>query len=456
MFATHRKAVGYALISALGGFLFGFDTAVISGVEKTIQQLWHLSDLWHGFTVSAALFGTAFGALFSGRPAERWGRKNMLKIIGFLYAFTSIATALSHHWIDFIVFRFLGGLAVGASSVVGPMYISEISPARLRGRLVGFFQLNIVVGILVAFLSNYFLMKYLGPGAWRWMLGVQALPALIFFVLVFLIPESPRWLVGHDRLEQARGVLQKLQAEHIEASLQEIRQTLLHRDDLVKEKLWQKKYARPIAYAMLLAMFNQLSGINAILYYAPRIFEMTGIQADLAFLQAMMVGLTNLIFTIIAMSVIDRFGRKTLLIIGSLGMIAFLGLTARAFYLNVQGGYEVMIYLIGFIAFFAFSQGAVIWVFISEIFPNRVRSKGQAIGSTTHWTMDILISWLFPWMAATLGGGNSFLIFTVMMVLQLIFVWRFLPETRGKSLEEIQAALGIDVQPENVSAYDHS
>ena len=456
MFATHRKAVGYALIAALGGFLFGFDTAVISGVEKTIQQLWHLSDLWHGFTVSAALFGTAFGALFSGRPAERWGRKNMLKIIGFLYAFTSIATALSHHWIDFIVFRFLGGLAVGASSVVGPMYISEISPARLRGRLVGFFQLNIVVGILVAFLSNYFLMKYLGPGAWRWMLGVQALPALIFFVLVFWIPESPRWLVGHDRQEQARGVLQKLQAEHIDASLQEIQQSLRHRDDLVKEKLWQKKYARPIAYAMLLAMFNQLSGINAILYYAPRIFEMTGIQADLAFLQAMMVGLTNLIFTIIAMSVIDRFGRKTLLIIGSLGMIAFLGLTARAFYLNVQGGYEVMIYLIGFIAFFAFSQGAVIWVFISEIFPNRVRSKGQAIGSTTHWTMDILISWLFPWMAATLGGGNSFLIFTVMMVLQLIFVWRFLPETRGKSLEEIQAALGIDVQPEHVSAYDHS
>ncbi|MCL6523467.1 MAG: sugar porter family MFS transporter [Thermoflavifilum sp.] len=447
----HRKAIQYALIAALGGFLFGFDTAVISGVEKTIQQLWHLSDLWHGFTVSAALFGTAFGALFSGRPAERLGRKKMLQFIGFLYAFTSIATALSHHWIDFIVFRFLGGLAVGASSVVGPMYISEISPARLRGRLVGFFQLNIVVGILVAFLSNYFLLKYLGSGSWRWMLGVQAVPALIFFGWVFFIPESPRWLIGHDQLDRARVVLQKLQVQHVEETLQEIRQSLQHREDLVKEKLWQKKYARPIAYAMLLAMFNQLSGINAILYYAPRIFEMTGIRANLAFLQAMLVGFTNFVFTIIAMSVIDRAGRKTLLIIGSLGMILFLGLTANAFFQDVHGGYAVMIYLIGFIAFFAFSQGAVIWVFISEIFPNKVRSKGQAIGSTTHWTMDILISWLFPWMAATLGGGASFLIFAGMMVLQLIFVWRFLPETRGKSLEQIQAALGIDVKPSEVS-----
>ncbi|MBX6380222.1 MAG: sugar porter family MFS transporter [Thermoflavifilum aggregans] len=452
MFATHRKAVGYALIAALGGFLFGFDTAVISGVEKTIQQLWQLSNLWHGFTVSAALFGTAFGALFAGRPAERFGRKKMLQVIGFLYAFTSIATALSHHWIDFIVFRFLGGLAVGASSVVGPMYISEISPARLRGRLVGFFQLNVVVGILVAFLSNYFLMKYLGPGSWRLMLGVQAVPALIFFALVFAIPESPRWLVGHDRLQQAREVLLLLQTEQVDEALAQIKNSLQHRENLVKEKLWQKKYARPIAFAMLLAMFNQLSGINAILYYAPRIFEMTGIQADVAFLQAMCVGITNLIFTLIAMSLIDRFGRKTLLIIGSIGMIVFLGLTSVAFFHQVHGGFAVMGYLIGFIAFFAFSQGAVIWVFISEIFPNRVRSKGQAIGSTTHWTMDILISWLFPWMAATLGGGISFLIFSGMMALQLIFVWQFLPETKGKSLEEIQAALHIDVTPSAISA----
>ncbi|PJJ74624.1 sugar porter (SP) family MFS transporter [Thermoflavifilum aggregans] len=452
MFATYRKAVGYALIAALGGFLFGFDTAVISGVEKTIQQLWQLSNLWHGFTVSAALFGTAFGALFAGRPAERFGRKKMLQVIGFLYAFTSIATALSHHWIDFIVFRFLGGLAVGASSVVGPMYISEISPARLRGRLVGFFQLNVVVGILVAFLSNYFLMKYLGPGSWRLMLGVQAVPALIFFALVFAIPESPRWLVGHDRLQQAREVLLLLQTEQVDEALAQIKNSLQHRENLVKEKLWQKKYARPIAFAMLLAMFNQLSGINAILYYAPRIFEMTGIQADVAFLQAMCVGITNLIFTLIAMSLIDRFGRKTLLIIGSIGMIVFLGLTSVAFFHQVHGGFAVMGYLIGFIAFFAFSQGAVIWVFISEIFPNRVRSKGQAIASTTHWTMDILISWLFPWMAATLGGGISFLIFSGMMALQLIFVWQFLPETKGKSLEEIQAALHIDVTPSAISA----
>ena len=433
------SSFGFAFVAALGGFLFGFDTAVISGVEKSIQLLWSLDDFSHGFTVASALIGTVIGSMIAGNPAEKYGRKRVLQAIGLLYLVTSLVTALTSSWIPFLLFRFLGGVGVGASSVVGPMYISEIAPAHSRGRMVALFQFNIVSGILIAFISNY-LLSGIGEDAWRWMLGVQAIPSLFFFVMVFFVPESPRWLIKQSRKEEAKDVLHKIGEPEVEKTYGLIAQSLKIEEGSSSENLFTKAYRKPILYAVVLAMFNQLAGINAIMYYAPRIFEMTGLSKDTALLQSVSIGLTNMIFTLLAISVIDKFGRKKLLIIGSFGMIASLGLVARTFYTQDFGGYSVMIYLIGFIAFFAFSQGAVIWVFISEIFPNTVRAKGQALGSSTHWVMAAIISWTFPILAESseLGGAYAFTLFSAMMVLQLIFVWKVLPETKGKSLEQIQ------------------
>jgi len=435
--ASYRNA----LVAALGGFLFGFDTAVISGVEKSIQQLWSLDSFWHGFTVAAALIGTVAGALLSGAPAEKYGRKRMLQVIGLLYVVTSLVTALTSSWLPFVIFRMLGGVGVGASSVVGPMYISEIAPAHNRGRLVALFQFNIVSGILIAFVSNY-LLSGAGEDSWRWMLGVQAIPSLLFFVLVFMIPESPRWLALHGRTEEARNVLNQIGEPEPEKALSQIQESVA---DSGKEPLFSSKYRKPIFYAVMLAIFNQLSGINAIMYYAPRIFEMTGLSKDTALLQAISIGVTNMVFTLLAIQVIDKFGRRTLLIIGSVGMVAFLGLVANAFFSGDFGGYFVMVCLIGFIAFFAFSQGAVIWVFISEIFPNKVRSAGQTLGSGTHWVMAALVSWTFPIVVegSTLGGAYAFALFSIIMLLHLFFAWKVLPETKGQTLEGIQRNLGI-------------
>ena len=433
------SSFGFAFVAALGGFLFGFDTAVISGVEKSIQLLWSLDDFSHGFTVASALIGTVIGSMIAGNPAEKYGRKRVLQAIGLLYLVTSLVTALTSSWIPFLLFRFLGGVGVGASSVVGPMYISEIAPAHSRGRMVALFQFNIVSGILIAFVSNY-LLSGVGEDAWRWMLGVQAVPSLFFFIMVFFVPESPRWLIKQSRKEEAKDVLHKIGEPEVEKTYNLINQSLKTEEGSSSENLFSKAYRKPILFAVVLAMFNQLAGINAIMYYAPRIFEMTGLSKDTALLQSVSIGLTNMIFTLLAISVIDKFGRKTLLIIGSFGMIVSLGLVARTFYTQDFGGYSVMIYLIGFIAFFAFSQGAVIWVFISEIFPNTVRAKGQALGSSTHWVMAAIISWTFPILAESseLGGAYAFTLFSAMMVLQLIFVWKVLPETKGKSLEQIQ------------------
>lgn len=430
-----------ALAASLGGFLFGFDTAVISGVEKSIQQLWSLDSFSHGFTVAAALIGTVAGSLLAGAPAERYGRKRMLQVIGLLYVVTSLVTALTNAWLPFVIFRMLGGVGVGASSVVGPLYISEIAPAHNRGRLVALFQFNIVSGILIAFVSNY-LLSGVGEESWRWMLGVQAIPSLVFFGLAFMIPESPRWLALHGRVDEARTVLNKIGEPEPEKALSQIQESVA---DNGKESLLSSKYAKPITYAVMLAIFNQLSGINAIMYYAPRIFEMSGLSKDTALLQAISIGVTNMVFTLLAIQVIDRFGRRTLLIIGSFGMVVFLGLVAYAFFSGVTAGYYVMVCLIGFIAFFAFSQGAVIWVFISEIFPNRVRSAGQTLGSGTHWVMAALVSWSFPIIVegSPLGGAYAFALFSVIMLLHLFFVWKVLPETKGQSLEGIQQSLGI-------------
>jgi len=343
--------------------------------------------------------------------------------------------------------RIAGGIAVGASSVVGPMYIAEISPAEKRGRLVASFQLNIVIGILFAFLSNYFMVG-IGENAWRLMLGVQAIPALIFLFLLQQIPESPRWLALEGREDEAKIILAKLGESNISAAISAIHNSVVGG---IKECLFTSKYIKPIIFAVLLAMFNQLSGINAIIYYANRIFEMAGVPAGaIAFQQSIYIGVANVVFTILAMTLIDRFGRKTLLLIGCAGMVVFLGLTAYVFGSGVSG-YLVKWLLVGFIAFFAFSQGAVIWVFISEIFPNSVRSQGQALGSSTHWTMDAIITWLFPIIVGesvksgyNSGGFYSFIFFTIMMALCFLFVWRMLPETKGKTLESIQKELGIE------------
>lgn len=426
-----------AIVAALGGFLFGFDTAVISGVESSIQELWSLDKFAHGFTVASALIGTVIGSLIAGKPAEKFGRRKVLQAIGFLYLLTSLGTALTNSWELFVGFRLLGGIGVGASSVIGPMYISEISPAKKRGRLVALFQFNVVSGILIAFLSNYLLFG-VAEEAWRWMLGIQALPSLVFLVMVFFVPESPRWLVRNRQPAEAERVLMSVGEADPKRALASIEESLFA-EGSVKESVFNGKYNRPVMFVVVLAMFNQLSGINAIMYYAPRIFEMTGLARDTALLQAISIGVTNMLFTLLAISVIDKFGRKTLLIIGSVGMVVALGLVSWTFYTQDFGGYAVMFYLVGFIAFFAFSQGAVIWVFMAEIFPNKVREQGQTLGSFTHWIMAVVISWIFPIIAESSGNGGfySFLLFTVMMLLHGIFAWKVIPETKGKSLEGI-------------------
>lgn len=423
----------WSITAALGGFLFGFDTAVISGVEQTLQQLWSLTPFQHGLTVSIALIGTVIGSMFGGIPADRLGRKKTLFWIALSYLLSALGTALAHDWNLFLVFRFLGGLGVGASSVAAPMYITEISPARSRGKMVALFQFNVVFGILVAYISNYFLQD-IPQEAWRWMLGVQAFPALLFIITVLNIPESPRWLVlKQGKTIEALSILEIIDPQTAKQTLQNISNSQTDAP-IGKPQLFSGKYKIPVTLAILFAVFNQMSGINAIIYYAPRIFEMTGLGKDSALLSSAGIGLTNLIFTLLALNVIDRFGRRKLMLIGSVGLIVTLGLVARAFYLE-DFGMSVPVLLFVYIAFFAFSQGAVIWVFISEIFPNEVRANGQALGSFTHWIMAAIVAFSFPSIASYLGGGNTFLFFSGMMLLQVLFVWKMMPETKGSSLE---------------------
>jgi len=431
-----------AIVAALGGLLFGFDTAVISGAEQSIKEVFGLEGFSHGFTNAIALIGTIIGAMFAGKPGDRFGRRNSLVVLAVFYAVSAIGCAFTVSWEGFLFYRFLGGLGVGASSVLGPMYISEIAPAAYRGRLVGLFQFNIVFGILLAFLSNYVINGMISEDAWRWMLGVEAVPAVFFLVLLFTIPQSPRWLVKMGRDDQALSVLHQLGAKSPQETLTAIEGSLQEDAKSGHVKLFSKKYSYPLLLAFLLATFNQFSGINAIMYYAPRIFGMTGLAEDTALLQAIAIGLTNMIFTVIAMTVIDLFGRKKLLIIGSVGMVVFLGLTAWSFHVQNFSGYGVMVYLIGFIASFAFSQGAVIWVFISEIFPNAVRASGQAFGTFVHWFWAAVMTWTFPVVAELESGGTiAFTFFALAMVLHLLFALKMLPETKGKSLEELEKEL---------------
>lgn len=431
-----KKITLWSVIIALAGFLFGFDTAVISGAEQSIQTLWNLNDVKHGLAMAIALYGTVLGALIGSWPADRFGRRKTLVMIALLYLVSAIGSALAPEVWSFMFFRFIGGVGVGASSVVAPIYISELAPPEKRGRLVAIFQLNIVTGIFIAYLSNY-LIDLGGAANWRLMIGIEAIPALIFSLAVFILPESPRWVLARLRDEEkALNILRQVDPERADATLIAIHESLV---GVVKKKfsfeLFSKKYYRPVLLAILFALFNQLTGINAIIYYAPRILDLTGIGRDSALLSTAGIGLINLIFTLVGMAIIDRYGRKTLMYFGSVGLILILGLISRAFYLEIFKTVPYLLFV--YIAFFALSQGAVIWVFISEIFPNRVRAAGQSLGSFTHWFMAAVMTNAFPFFVNKFNGGPIFLFFFLMMILQLIFVWKLMPETRNISLEEL-------------------
>jgi SP family arabinose:H+ symporter-like MFS transporter len=429
------------VVASLGGLLFGFDTAVISGTTHALTETFHLSPVALGMTVAAALWGTILGSMLGGIPGDKFGRRDSLRIMAVLYLVSALGCAFAWNWYALMLFRFIGGLGIGGSSVLGPMYIAEISPAKWRGRLVGLFQFNIVLGILVAYFSNYLVgTMQLGVAEWRWKFGIPAVPALLFLVLLFGIPRSPRWLVKKQRIADAREVLRMLGEEDYERELQEIIVSI-DAEHAAGDSLFSWKYRLPIFLAVSIAMFNQLSGINAILYYLNDIFAYAGFNKVSSDLQAVAIGATNLIFTMLAMSVIDRIGRKTLLLIGSVGTAVCLAGVAAIFLTHSHQNLLVWL-LVGYIAFFAFSQGAVIWVFISEVFPNRVRAKGQSLGTFAHWFMNALISNIFPLLAVS-SGGYPFVFFAVMMGLQFFVVLFAYPETKGVSLEEMQKKLGI-------------
>lgn len=439
----NKKLIFWSIVVALGGLLFGMDVAVISGAEQEIQKLWALSDVLHGQAIASALYGTIIGALFGGMPAEKYGRKKVLIWIGILFLVSAIGSALAPEVVSFMLFRFFGGLGVGASSVVAPMFISEIAPAKNRGKLVATFQFNIVFGILLAYFSNY-LLSGLGADAWRWMLGILAIPACLFIVLMAFVPESPRWLMVHrNDYKRAGEILAVSDPEGVEDAIAAIQQNV--REDNEKTSLsnfLNKRYTKSIILAILIAFFNQMSGINAIIYFAPRVFELAGIGKSAAFLQSAGIGLANLVFTMMGLYLIDRIGRKKLMLIGSIGYIISLGLVAAAFY-NNWGGMIVPVLLFFFIAAHAIGQGAVIWVFISEIFPNQVRSYGQSLGSSVHWIMAAIVTSVFPFFANNpqIGPAKIFLFFMIMMVLQLLWVLFKMPETKGTSLEELESKL---------------
>jgi sugar porter (SP) family MFS transporter len=440
----HTRLFLWSVVSALAGFLFGFDTVVISGAEQTIQSLWGLSPGVHGLAMGAALYGTVLGSLLGGWPTDRFGRKPTLAGIGVLYILSAFGCAFADGVGTFIVARFLGGLGIGVSTVAAPLYISEIAPPAYRGRLAGMFQFNIVFGILVSFASNAVIARIGGDDAWRWMLGIAAVPSVIYAVLCLGLPESPRWLIGRKG-DRAAGLAvltliePDLPPDRLSAHADEIA-AAVSAEKAKSTGFWTQGLRVPILLAVLIAFFNQLSGINAVLYFAPRIFEMTGLGQEAALLQSVGIGITNLIFTFVGLWLIDRLGRRTLLYIGSLGYIASLGLTAWAFFTQHYAIVPACIF--AFIAAHAIGQGTVIWVFISEIFPNRHRAEGQALGSFTHWVFAALLTTFFPKMVTAFAPGYVFLFFCGMMVLQLIWVRAMVPETKGRSLEAIQRDLG--------------
>lgn len=437
---NHRKILFWSITVALAGFLFGFDTVVISGADLSLQELWQKGEVFHGFVVMAsALWGTVIGAIFGGFPTDRLGRKTTLFWIGVFYFVSAVGSALAGDPYVFAFFRFLGGLGVGASTVAAPAYVSEIAPAKDRGKLVALYQFNIVFGILVAFLSNY-LLSNIGENAWRWMIGVEAFPAFIYTLMVLTVPKSPRWLLV--KKGDREGAARTLRLINPDMNIDETMEALMadHKAAETGETIFSPKYRFPLMLAFLVAFFNQFSGINAFLYYAPRIFEIAGLEKSSALLSSVGIGVTNLIFTLVGLSMIDRFGRRQLMYIGSVGYIVSLSLVALSFVMGIKG-MAVPIFLFLFIASHAIGQGTVIWVFISEIFPNHLRANGQAFGSSVHWVLAAAIPSSIPFLFTTIGAAPVFAFFAFMMVLQLIFVWRMMPETKGVPLEELEKQL---------------
>jgi sugar porter (SP) family MFS transporter len=437
-----RYLLKSSITGALGGLLFGFDTAVIAGTTEQLTTVFHLTSFTLGLTVSIGLVGTVIGAMSAGVVGQRIGGREALRILAIIYTISALGCALAWNWPALMVFRFILGLGVGGSSVLGPVYIAELAPAKWRGRLVGLFQINIVVGILLAYLSNYLIsLAHLGDAQWRWQLGVAAVPSLLFLIMLYGIPRSSRWLVTKNKTDEALEVLNMMGSPDSEAELREIMDSIHLERGMAEESLFQRKYRLPIFLAITIGMFNQLSGINAILYYSNFIFESAGFSQLSGALQTVLIGAMNLIATLLGMSLIDKLGRKTLLLIGSLGMAACLAGVAAVFFTHKDLNALVWL-LVAYIFFFAISQGAVIWVYIAEVFPNRVREKGQSLGSSSHWIMNALISFIFPILAKS-SGGTPFAFFAAMMVLQFFVVLFVYPETKGISLEQLQRKLGI-------------
>jgi len=441
----NKKIVYWSIVVALAGFLFGFDTVVISGADKQLQQLWGSSDLYHGLVVmSSALWGTVIGAIFGAIPTNSLGRKKTLVLIGVLFFLSAVGTALTNDSIVFSIFRFLGGLGIGASTIAAPTYVSEIAPAKDRGKLVALYQFNIVFGILIAFLSNY-LLQDIGENSWRWMLGVQSAPALIYTLLVFGIPESPRWIYEYTKdKEKAIEILRLVNTdEEVAEEIKAMENEKQH--EVLDESIFMKKYRKPLLLAFFIALFNQFSGINAFLYYAPRIFELAGLEKSASFFSSIGIGLVNLIFTLIGISLIDKYGRKTLMYLGSIGYIISLGLVTIAFYYEWKG-MAVPIFFFLFIASHAIGQGSVIWVFISELFPNKLRAAGTSFGTSVHWVLAALIPSFIPFLFKEIGATTVFSIFCLMMVWQLFWVFFKMPETKGRTLEELSESLSTESQ----------
>lgn len=438
----NKNVVYYSIVVALAGFLFGFDTVVISGANLPIQELWHTSPWFHGiFIMSMALWGTVIGALFGGIPTNKFGRKNTLFWIGVLYFVSAVGSALAPDPYTFSIFRFIGGLGVGASTVAAPTYTSEIAEAKNRGQLVALYQFNIVLGILLAFISNYLLKGVGGANDWRFMVGAEAIPALIYTVMILGVPKSPRWLVLHKQNDaEALKILTKLSdPAAAQRSLEDIKEDerTTHED---KDNIFAKKYRLVLLLAFLIAAFNQLSGINFVLYYAPQILEKAGFGSSESLFSSISIGGVNLVFTMVGLYLIDRAGRKRLMLIGSIGYILSLAMIAVSFYTESSAIFK-LIFILVFISSHAIGQGAVIWVFISEIFPNKVRAYGQSWGTGTHWVFAALITLVAPVLLADLDTWVIFVFFTIMMVLQLAFVLFLMPETKGVTLEDLRKKL---------------
>ncbi len=438
-----RYLLKSTIVGALGGLLFGFDTAVIAGTTQQLTQVYHLTSFTLGLTVFIGLAGTVLGAMSAGVIGQRIGGREALRIMAILYTVSALGCAFAWDWPALMVFRFIGGLGIGGSSVLGPVYIAELAPAKWRGRMVGLFQINIVIGILLAYLSNYLIsLLNLGLLQWRWQLGVAGIPSLLFLIMLYGIPRSSRWLVTQNKTDEALEVLNMMGSPDSKAELREIMESIHMERGAAAEPLFQRRYRLPIFLAVSIGLFNQLSGINAILYYSNYIFAAAGFSQLSGALQTVLVGAMNLVATILGMSLIDRVGRKTLLLVGSVGTAICLFGVAAIFFTKSHQAALVWL-LVGYIFFFAISQGAVIWVYIAEVFPNRVRAKGQSLGSSSHWIMNAIISLIFPLLAAK-SGGIPFAFFASMMALQFFIVLFIYPETKGITLEQLQHKLGIN------------